>query len=104
MNHSTLTYDMRQAAELLGCSYSWLRDQVTAGTVPHGRWGSRKGVFFTSEDLAEILSSRQRAARARPSSTRPSAKGPGAASVRVVQVPVEFAGLRSARGRDAAGR
>jgi hypothetical protein len=99
MDHSLLTYDMRRAAEVLGCSYSWLRDQVTAGTVPHGRWGSRKGVFFMSEHLAEILASRQLAARARPSAVRPAAS-----TVRVVEVPTEFAGLRSARGRKASGR
>lgn len=63
MNNDVYTYNMRRAAEILGCNYFWLRDQVTNDDVPHGRWGKRKGVFFTPEHLTEIINGRQRSGR-----------------------------------------
>jgi hypothetical protein len=85
-------YSIDEAANLLGCSRYWLRDQVTAGTVPHGRRGIRKGVFFTAGDLLEIVESRRRPAKPLPA---PNAAASGA--VTPTSIPAEFAALRSAR-------
>lgn len=85
-------YSLDTAPAVLNCTRSWLRDQVTAGTVPHGRLGKRKGVFFTADDLKAILETRRRPARvlmAEDSAPRNSAPP--------VSVPDRFAGLRSAR-------
>jgi len=92
MNDQQLTYTFAESADLIGCKLSWLRDQVTAGRVRHGRWGKRKGVFFTPEILEEIVDSRLRAAAARPPAA--SAMTPLAADI---DIPIEFAGIRSAR-------
>ena len=91
---NTRLYDIPSAAAVLDCTISWLRDQVTAGTVPHGRRGKRKGVFFTADDLNSIIEDRRRPARpiAAPKGTSASA-----AHVLLVAVPERFAGLRSAR-------
>jgi hypothetical protein len=51
-------YTIDEAAEVLRCTSSWLRGQVTANTVPSLRLGKRKGVRFTAGDLVEITSSR----------------------------------------------
>jgi hypothetical protein len=66
MTNVTGTYSLTQAADAIGCFLYWLRDQVTARTVPHGRWGIRKGVFFTADQLSEIVASRVRAVQAKP--------------------------------------
>jgi hypothetical protein len=92
MNEQQRTYTMIESADLIGCKFSWLRDQVTARAVPHGRWGKRKGVFFTPDDLEEIINSRRRAAAARRPAV--SAVPPLAADV---EIPTEFASIRSAR-------
>ena len=52
-------YTIDEAAEVLRCTGSWLRGQVTANTVPSLRLGKRKGVRFTAEDLVEITSTRR---------------------------------------------
>lgn len=93
MDTVPLTYNMEQAAAKLGCPRTWLRDQVTAGTVPHGRWAHVKGVFFTPENLSEIIADRQRAVRAKPSA-------PGQVTTESAPtdpVPAPFAALRSVR-------
>jgi hypothetical protein len=66
MTNVTGTYSLTQAADAIGCFLYWLRDQVTARTVPHGRWGIRKGVFFTADQLSEIVASRVQAVQAKP--------------------------------------
>ena len=66
MTNVTGTYSLTQAADAIGCFLYWLRDQVTARTVPHGRWGIRKGVFFTTDQLSEIVASRVQAVQAKP--------------------------------------
>jgi excisionase family DNA binding protein len=53
-------YTIDEATEVLRCRRSWLRDQVTAGTVPHLRLGKVKGVRFTADDLMQIAATRAR--------------------------------------------
>lgn len=50
--------DIQQAADWLNVKYSWLRDQVTAGTVPHTRLGRQ--IRFTREHLAAIVAAGER--------------------------------------------
>lgn len=88
----TRIYSLDTAPAVLNCTRSWLRDQVTAGTVPHGRLGKRKGVFFTADDLKEIIETRRRPARERMDDESAPTE-----SARVVSVPDRFVGLRSAR-------
>ena len=91
---NTRVYNRRAAAVVLDCKESWLRDQVTAGTVPHGRRGKVKGVFFTADDLRAILEARHRPARPHGAAQRMHPDEPVTAAV---DVPDRFAGLRSAR-------
>lgn len=55
-----ILYTRAEAAALLKCPESWLRDQVTAGTIPHIRLGKIKGVRFARADLEEITHLRRR--------------------------------------------
>ena len=52
----TLAKTAEEAAPLLGCSDSLLRDAVTARRIPHRRLGAGgRGVVFTREDLEAFL-------------------------------------------------
>jgi hypothetical protein len=52
--------DIRGAAKLLGCSkHYWVRDQVTAGSIPCYRLGKRRGVRFTWRHICEIRRMRE---------------------------------------------
>jgi len=52
----TLAKTAEDAAPLLGCSDSLLRDAVTARRIPHRRLGAGgRGVVFTREDLEAFL-------------------------------------------------
>lgn len=90
----TRLYNPPAAAVVLDCKESWLRDQVTAGTVPHGRRGKVKGVFFTADDLRAILEARHHPARPQGAAQR---MRPADPATPAVDVPDRFAGLRSAR-------
>jgi excisionase family DNA binding protein len=87
---------MEEAADRLGCSPYTLRDRVTRGEVPHHRSGRRKGVYFTQEDLDEILAGQARRATAR--GTRAQATAPRT-KMTPTEIPAEFAVLRSSRSR-----
>lgn len=50
-----LAYTMAEAAELIGCSESFLRDAVTARRIRHRRLGGARGVRFTRDDLQAFL-------------------------------------------------
>lgn len=78
---------MEEAAARLGCSPYTLRDRVTRGEVPHHRAGRRKGVYFTQEDLDEILAGQARRA------TAPRTE------MTLTEIPAEFAVLRRAGSR-----
>ena len=101
MTNVTGTYSLTQAADAIGCFLYWLRDQVTARTVPHGRWGIRKGVFFTADQLSEIVASRVQEVQAKPaarsarSGLEPSPDQREQATD--LALPEEFASLRSVR-------
>lgn len=56
-----LLYAQAEAAALLKCPESWLRDRVTVGAIPHVRRGKVKGVRFTPDDRQEITRARRRA-------------------------------------------
>lgn len=49
----TRLYTIADAADLLNVPFSWLRDKVTAGEVPHTRLG--RHVRFTEAHLAQIV-------------------------------------------------
>lgn len=52
--------DIVGAARLLGCKTKyWVRDQVTAGSIPFYRLGRRKGVRFTWRHICEIRAMRE---------------------------------------------
>ena len=42
-----------EAAALMRCTESWLRDGATSGRFPHACWGKGK-IIFTSEHILEI--------------------------------------------------
>lgn len=64
-------FEPAEAAALMRCTESWLRDGVTSGRFPHACWGKGK-IIFTSEHILEI---------AKLSEILPSSTGP-AVSVR----------------------
>jgi excisionase family DNA binding protein len=51
-------YSIAEAAEVLNVPFSWLRDKVTAGEVPHTRLG--RHVRFTEAHLVEIVTAGER--------------------------------------------
>jgi excisionase family DNA binding protein len=51
-------YTISEAAEMLHVPFSWLRDKVTAGQVPHTRLG--RHVRFTEAHLTEIVAAGER--------------------------------------------
>jgi excisionase family DNA binding protein len=54
----TPLYTISEAAEVLHVPFSWLRDKVTAGQVPHTRLG--RHVRFTQAHLGEIVAAGER--------------------------------------------
>ena len=97
MESITRTFTIKQAAHELGCRPSWLRDQVTARQVPHGRWGVSKGVFFTAGHLDQILADRMQVVASKPSRCAPLAGAPQPKPSDPIAVPAVFARLRTAR-------
>lgn len=83
------TYTLDEAAKVLGISRWTLRDWVSRHEVPHRRRGRVKGVYFTEDDLAEILD-----ARARPALVTQARKSRQAPLVSLEDLPAEFAILR----------
>lgn len=51
----SLAKTAEEAAPLVGCSESLLRDAVTARRIRHRRLGKERGVVFTREDLEIFL-------------------------------------------------
>jgi hypothetical protein len=70
----TPEYTLREAAALLGCAWTTLRDKCTRGEVPHHRRHRVKGIYFTEADLDEIRASHIRRPGRRPSHS-PAADG-----------------------------
>ena len=85
------TYNLDEAAEALGISRWTLRDWVSRHEVPHRRRGRVKGVYFTEDDLAEILDGQARPALVVPTQARKSRQAP---LVSFEDLPAEFAVLR----------
>ena len=85
------TYTLDEAAEALGISRWTLRDWVSRHEVPHRRRGRVKGVYFTEDDLADILEARARPALALPTQARKNRQAP---LVSLEDLPAEFAVLR----------
>ena len=54
----TRLYSIAEAAEALNVPFSWLRDKVTAGQVPHTRLG--RHVRFTEGHLSQIVAAGER--------------------------------------------
>jgi hypothetical protein len=48
----TITYDIPTAAELIGCSVTWLTREIRAKRVPHSKFGNNKRL--TEEHLRAI--------------------------------------------------
>jgi hypothetical protein len=46
-------FEPAEAAALMRCTESWLRDGATSGRFPHACWGKGK-IIFTSEHIMEI--------------------------------------------------
>ena len=46
-------FEPAEAAALMRCTASWLRDGATSGRFPHACWGKGK-IIFTSEHILEI--------------------------------------------------
>lgn len=46
-------FEPAEAAALMRCTESWLRDGATSGRFPHACWGKGK-IIFTSEHIVEI--------------------------------------------------
>lgn len=46
-------YEPAEAAALMRCTESWLREGAASGRFPHLTWGKGK-IIFTSEHIAEI--------------------------------------------------
>jgi hypothetical protein len=46
-------FEPAEAAALMRCTESWLRDGATSGRFPHACWGKGK-IIFTSEHILEI--------------------------------------------------
>ncbi|MDQ0147611.1 hypothetical protein [Pseudarthrobacter niigatensis] len=46
-------FEPAEAAALMRCTESWLRDGATSGKFPHACWGKGK-IIFTSEHIREI--------------------------------------------------
>ncbi|MGN7149166.1 hypothetical protein ACTHQ6_09270 [Arthrobacter sp. SAFR-179] len=46
-------FEPAEAAALMRCTESWLRDGATSGRFPHVCWGKGK-IIFTSEHILEI--------------------------------------------------
>jgi hypothetical protein len=46
-------YDPAEAAALMRCTESWLREGAVSGRFPHACWGKGK-IVFTSEHILEI--------------------------------------------------
>lgn len=46
-------FEPAEAAALMRCTESWLRDGATSGRFPHACWGKGK-IIFTSEHIQEI--------------------------------------------------
>lgn len=46
-------FEPAEAAALMRCTESWLRDGATSGRFPHACWGKGK-IIFTSEHIREI--------------------------------------------------
>lgn len=51
----SLAKTAEEAAALMGCPETLLRDAVTARRIPHRRFGTHRGVVFTREDLEAFL-------------------------------------------------
>jgi hypothetical protein len=51
----SLAKTAEDAAPLVGCSESLLRDAVTARRIQHRRLGTQRGVVFTREDIEAFL-------------------------------------------------
>ena len=51
-------FEPAEAAALLKCSESWLREGAASGEFPHAIWGKGK-IIFTSEHLVEIAHLRE---------------------------------------------
>jgi hypothetical protein len=50
-----LQFTTKEAAEALHVKYSWLAVKARAGEVPHRRPKDSNKVFFTQQDIDEIL-------------------------------------------------
>lgn len=46
-------FEPAEAAALMRCTESWLRDGAVSGRFPHACWGKGK-IIFTSEHILEI--------------------------------------------------
>lgn len=46
-------FEPAEAAALMRCTESWLRDGATSGRFPHACWGKGK-IIFTSDHIREI--------------------------------------------------
>lgn len=46
-------FEPAEAAALMRCTESWLREGATSGRFPHACWGKGK-IIFTSEHILEI--------------------------------------------------
>jgi hypothetical protein len=46
-------FEPAEAAAIMRCTESWLRDGATSGRFPHACWGKGK-IIFTSEHILEI--------------------------------------------------
>lgn len=85
------TYTLDEAAEALGISRWTLRDWVSRHEVPHRRRGRVNGVYFTEDDLAEILDGQARPALVVSTQARKRRQAP---LVSLEDLPAEFAVLR----------
>ncbi|WP_156642164.1 hypothetical protein [Arthrobacter sp. B6] len=59
-------FEPAEAAALMRCTESWLRDGATSGRFPHACWGKGK-IIFTSEHILEIA----KLSEILPDATRP---------------------------------
>ena len=66
-------FEPAEAAALMRCTESWLRDGATSGRFPHACWGKGK-IIFTSEHILEIAKLSEILPGSNPANHRPAAK------------------------------
>lgn len=55
MNSVPTLYDLDETAEMLRVSPTFLRSEVQAGNIRHMRFGSRKYIRFTEDQIKDYL-------------------------------------------------